>query len=113
MAENILLGALRRYEFYSYCSTFIKTLYDTVTQDLYGDVHWEWSYSNTNSYAQPKSWNTSLNSIGNQGTITAKNNNDPSFFFTISMNSSSYTYGSDNSRGIVLKELCSKNRLKK
>ncbi|WP_340398723.1 hypothetical protein [Paenibacillus sp. FSL H8-0079] len=95
MAENILLGALRRYEFYSYCTTFIKTLYDTVTQDLYGDVHWEWSYSNNNSYAQPKSWNTNVNSIGNQGTITAKNLKDPNMFFTLSMNASSYQYNNN------------------
>ncbi|PYE51400.1 hypothetical protein HUB98_05285 [Paenibacillus barcinonensis] len=112
MAENILLGALRRYEFYSYCSTFIKTFYDTVTQDLYGDIHWEWTYSTTNTYAQPKSWNTGLNSIANQGTITAKNLRDSNLFFTISMNSSSYTYASDNSRGAYSKNYVLRTGLK-
>lgn len=93
MAENILLGALRRYEFYSYLSTFIKTLYETVTQDLYGDIHWEWTYSNTNEYAVPLSWNNKSRPKGaNQGTITARNKKDPSMFFTICMNISRYMY---------------------
>ncbi|UPK41979.1 hypothetical protein [Paenibacillus pabuli] len=86
MAENILLGALRRYEFYSYCTTFIQTLYDTVTQDLYGDIHWEWTFSTNNTYATPKAWNNSNYTSANNGTITAKNIKDPSLFFTICSN---------------------------
>ncbi|MGN7413713.1 hypothetical protein [Paenibacillus sp. SAF-068] len=86
MAENILLGALRRYEFYSYCTTFIQTLYDTVTQDLYGDIHWEWTFSNNNTYATPRAWNNSNYTSANNGTITAKNKKDPSMFFTICTN---------------------------
>lgn len=80
MAENILLGALRRYEFYSYCTNFIQTLYDTVTQDLYGDIHWEWTLSTNNSYATPRAWNRSTMTSSNMGTITAKNIKDPSMF---------------------------------
>lgn len=97
MAENILLGALRRYEFYSYCSNFIKTLYDTVTQDLYGDIHWEWSYSDNNNYAVSKSWNTGkANSVGNLGTISAKNIKDPNLYFTMCLNIPSHIYNNDN-----------------
>lgn len=112
MAENILLGALRRYEFYSYCSTFIKTLYDTVTQDLYGDIHWEWSYSTTNTYSQPKSWNTGKIGVANLGTISAKNIKDPSMFFTICMNSSSYNYDNNNSYGAMSKNYVLRTGLK-
>lgn len=50
MAENILLSALRRYEFYSYSSTFISELYKIVSQELYGDTNWEWDYNTTNEY---------------------------------------------------------------
>ncbi|MEK3920174.1 MULTISPECIES: hypothetical protein [Paenibacillus] len=90
MSENILLGPLRRYEFYSYCSNFISELYKTVTQELYGDIHWEWSYYNNNDFAIPRSWNSTGRTAANQGTITAKNVKDPSMFFTISMNFSRF-----------------------
>ena len=114
MAENILLGALRRYEFYSYCSTLIKTLYNTVTQDLYGDVHWEWSYSNTNSMLNLSRWNTGLNrGMLIMGTITAQNIKDPSMFFTICMNSSRYNYDTNNSHGSHSKNYVLRTGLKK
>lgn len=106
MAENILLSALRRYEFYSYSSTFISELYKTVSQELYGDTNWEWDYNTTNEYSIPRSWNSTSRFTGNQGTITAKNKNDPSLFFTISMNISRfYTnyYTNDYTRSYLLR----------
>ncbi|WMT39274.1 hypothetical protein RE628_17635 [Paenibacillus sp. D2_2] len=94
MAENQLLGALRRYEFYSNISNFLSELFATVTQDLYGDIHWEWNYYNNNEYAIPKCWNYPSSTGGNQGTITAKNVKDPSMFFTICLNISRWWYNS-------------------
>ncbi|ATO48570.1 hypothetical protein P4V86_03410 [Brevibacillus laterosporus] len=95
MAENILLGGLRRYEFYSYCSDFPQELNKVVNQDLYGDIHWKWTYIPDNPYAKPKASNSSHNSYPNEGTITAQNVKDPSLFFTICLN---YSYFYSNSK---------------
>lgn len=91
MAENQLLGALRRYEFYSYITTFMSELYATVTQDLYGDIHWEWSYYTDNEYATSTAWNAN-NKGSNFGTVTAKNVKDPSLFFTLCANLGRWYY---------------------
>lgn len=92
MAENQLLGALRRYEFYSYISTFASELYNTMSQDLYGDIHWEWSYYTNNDYATSACWNRASEKGLNSGTVTAKNVKDPSMFFTICTNISRWWY---------------------
>lgn len=83
--DNILLSDLRRYEFYSNCSNFITELNKVVNQDLYGDIHWKWTYIPDNPYAVPKVWNGST-TAANQGTITAENVKDPSLFFTLCVN---------------------------
>lgn len=83
MAENQLLGSLRRYEFYATTTTFASELYNTMSQELYGDIHWEWGYSANNTYANSKVWSGTNHNVVNYGTITAKNVKDPSMFFTI------------------------------
>ncbi|QZN75063.1 MULTISPECIES: hypothetical protein [unclassified Paenibacillus] len=106
MAENILLGALRRYEFYSYSSNLIAELYKTVSQDLYGDIHWNWTYEPSNEYSIPRSWTHPSRSDANLGTLTAQNIKDPSMFFTISMNVSRFytpNYSRDCTRSYMLR----------
>lgn len=96
MADNILLGALRRYEFYSNISNFLQELYKTVTQELYGDIHWEWGFSTNNAYALPRAWNYQSQTGSYQGTITAKNKKDPSMFFTLCTNLSRWAWNNTN-----------------
>lgn len=83
---NKYIHDMRRYEFFSNITSLFTTLVNIMNQELYGDIHWTWTYYNNNQYAVPTAWNNPNNKGSNMGTITIANRYDPNLFFTLCLN---------------------------